>query len=589
VPVKASYIVFFLTVSSLFQVSAHIPDSLRNQFRLLKGDSARFHYILNLSSQQEDLVKQITLAKYALEFAQEKSLEEEKIHALFYLGARHSKLANFQTALSLLYEARKLADQKSYGHWKPRIVMMIGIVYDKIGDRKNALSHYFEALNLYKQDDNLRYQAIIYNNIGLVYYFHGEYLKSLDYLNRSLKIKKQIGSAEFRHNYGNFGRVYHKLGKYDSAKIFFNKGLALTPYRSDSAELHGFIGQLYFDLNNYELAVDHLSKSIKLAASLGLKDVVVESSGPLTLVFEKTREFEKALEIAQLHQLYVDSLYNETSQKRLAMIEARYKQAQLEQTLSQQQTITYIIAGFFIIIISVIFYSSYIRSKRKASEELLTQKTAELKGQEKERKRIAEDLHDGLGGTLAGLKLSLLNLEIPNINGKVDKMIDNIDMASNEARNIAHNLTPPDFEKFTFTNTLSNYFKRINQQNSMVFTVELFPEEQFNKLPIATLTTLYRIIQELSTNIVKHASASFAEIQLTKHDNYVNLLVEDNGNGFDLSNKTEGIGLSNIRSRVKVANGQIDIDTAPGRGTVVNINLTTGEKPHRLWNRKKSN
>ena len=107
----------------------------------------------------------------------------------------------------------------------------------------------------------------------------------------------------------------------------------------------------------------------------------------------------------------------------------------------------------------------------------------------------------------------------------------------------------------------------------MELEIHCFPEEQLNNLEDGLKTDLYRIIQELATNIHKHANATEVSVQLTIHTGYINLLVEDNGQGFQVSDEIEGIGLVNITSRVRLLQGNFEINSHPGKGTVANIDI----------------
>lgn len=187
--------------------------------------------------------------------------------------------------------------------------------------------------------------------------------------------------------------------------------------------------------------------------------------------------------------------------------------------------------------------------------------------QEAERKRIAEDLHDELGSSLAALKLrlqkaSLAEEELKNILAVVDK-------ASTDAQNISHNLMPPEFEETALYLLLSNFYSRLSTESPVLFHFHYSgTDHRFTK---NEELLLYRIIMELTSNILKHSGASEATIQLIYYDDHLEIMTEDNGQGFS-ENKKGGIGMKNIRSRINYLSGEMKIDTGP-KGTTIIISI----------------
>jgi len=190
-----------------------------------------------------------------------------------------------------------------------------------------------------------------------------------------------------------------------------------------------------------------------------------------------------------------------------------------------------------------------------------------LQVQEIEQKRIAEDLHDELGGNLAAIKMNLQSLEFNEENSK--KIIQLIDKASNNARNIAHNLMPPEFEKTKMIELLHNFFNKLNREGGISFI--FYTSGGDNHFDKQAELIIYRIILELTNNIIKHSQAAEATIQLISYDTYLEIMVEDNGRGF-INADVEGIGLKNIQSRVNFLQGNITIDSSNyGTTTMIRV------------------
>ena len=190
-----------------------------------------------------------------------------------------------------------------------------------------------------------------------------------------------------------------------------------------------------------------------------------------------------------------------------------------------------------------------------------------LATQENERKRIAEDLHDELGGNLAAIKMALQSFELPNQQNAILKGL--IDNASVNARDIAHNLMPPDFEKTGLRDMLRAYYQRQATEKNISF--QFYASDPVASFDKQDELMMYRILLELTNNIYKHSMATEATIQLVYYDSYLEMMIEDNGKGFS-NPQTTGIGLKNIRSRVDYLGGSLNIDTGK-KGTTVIIRI----------------
>jgi signal transduction histidine kinase len=187
--------------------------------------------------------------------------------------------------------------------------------------------------------------------------------------------------------------------------------------------------------------------------------------------------------------------------------------------------------------------------------------------QEAEQKRIAQDLHDELGGNLAALKMTLNSFSLPDERAGV--LIGLIDSASASARSIAHNLMPPEFETTLLDNLLAGHCQRLSTENNLQFHFHSTGKKTYFSKQDELM--IYRIAMELASNILKHSKATEATLQLIYHENYLEIMSEDNGKGFP-STPSDGIGLANIRSRVNFLNGTMNIDSgAYGTTTIIQI------------------
>jgi len=201
-----------------------------------------------------------------------------------------------------------------------------------------------------------------------------------------------------------------------------------------------------------------------------------------------------------------------------------------------------------------------------------------IQGQELERSRMAKDLHDGLGGMLSGIKLNLSSMKGNMIIQERDaqlftKSISQLDNAIAEMRRVAHNMMPEALMRFGLKEALQDFCDGINESNELKLKfTQLGLNEPLEK---STEVILYRIVQELTNNAMKHAAAKNIFIQLNQHDRGITLTVEDDGKGFDTAilSAIKGAGLHNVQARVDYLKGALQIDSEPGKGSSFNIEI----------------
>jgi signal transduction histidine kinase len=195
--------------------------------------------------------------------------------------------------------------------------------------------------------------------------------------------------------------------------------------------------------------------------------------------------------------------------------------------------------------------------------------TAMMEGEEKERTRLARELHDGVGGILSATKmhLSVLRQEQsqPTTSSKFDHTVSMLDSASKEIRAISHNLSPDILQHYELDAALANFCRSVS---NAALQVDFYSLGEPPRLKSNYKLIIYRMVQELVNNIIKHAGASHAMVQLSQYDNILSITVEDDGAGF-VQKESTGIGLLNLQARARNINGQLNIESTPGSGTTV--------------------
>jgi signal transduction histidine kinase len=205
---------------------------------------------------------------------------------------------------------------------------------------------------------------------------------------------------------------------------------------------------------------------------------------------------------------------------------------------------------------------------------------AVLQGEETERKRLAQDLHDGLGGLLSGVKLKLTNMKGNFVLSQeyvnhFDNALSLLDNSISELRRVAHNMMPESLVKYGLKDALQDFCNQIDSDKKVKIHFQFFGEEK--RIESSIETTVYRIAQELINNSLKHAEASELIVQLILKEARVHLTVQDNGKGFDPNtvDTTKSAGLKNIRARVESFGGRIDLISTPGQGTEVTVEFNS--------------
>jgi signal transduction histidine kinase len=233
--------------------------------------------------------------------------------------------------------------------------------------------------------------------------------------------------------------------------------------------------------------------------------------------------------------------------------------------------------SFEVILLSIVLiyrFRNTENQKKKLENELKKEQLLsagyQITIQEKERSRIAKDLHDEIGSNLANLKMQLdqLDNKDPQTASKISSMLEVISITNKSLSAITYNLMPPSFNTTPFPSVLNTFFEKIKNNKSIYF--EFYIHNYLQAFKKEDELIIYRILLELSHNIIKHSKANSASVQLIYTRNSVNIIAEDNGIGIE--NQKKGLGLESINSRVKYLEGTIEIDSTTS-GTLISISI----------------
>ena len=380
--------------------------------------------------------------------------------------------------------------------------------------------------------------------------------------------EKGIKSAEKHQNQIALNRLKYaeyevnfKLKNYDKAKANLEYLLEKTPFIVDQKNYYNKLSEVYNATKNYDKAYFYSNKSNRINDSLN--DTKFKSE-----IVELEAKYKKA-----------------ENEKKINLLQSQNEKAALLVNNNRLNTILFAVLSVLLFLI-VLFLWILNNNQKKLSiqkeinheqeltsledQQKLSVSNALIEGEEVERKRIARDLHDGLGSMLSGLKIHLKLAEKENalsaaeVNNLLDKSIK-------ELRNISQNLMPESLLKLSLEHALRDLCMANSNAKTQIEFQYLI---QKPNLPKNYEIVIYRIIQELLNNALKYAEASLILVSCSQNKDTFFITVEDNGVGFDIMDKNNnGMGLRNIKNRVEILKGKLEIESEVNKGTSAYIEL----------------
>ncbi len=394
-------------------------------------------------------------------------------------------------------------------------------------------------------------------------------------------------------------QVFRQTERFDSAEYYFKKCYSVAEqynYGYGKAEAQLQLGGVSIQQQKYAEAEKYLLAGIRQADSIGYYNMLDEGYRYLADVYAATGRYKEAYEYHQKYKEVSDSVTSLDAKKFIEDLEKKYETSKKDQQLLLQQTqlqkrktLNYILiaAALALLLFSVLAFRNYNQKKKLQQQRIseletqqqLTATEAILKGEEQERTRLAKDLHDGLGGMLSGIKFSFQTMKgnmvmTPDNQLAFERSMDMIDSSIKEMRRVAHNMMPEALVRFGLNTALKDFCNDINQSGALIVNYQSIGLEN-EVVEQTAAVNIYRIVQELINNILKHAAANTAIVQVSKKGDSFSITVEDDGKGFDpqLLKGTKGIGWTNIQSRVEYMKGSIDVQSEPGKGVSVHVEL----------------
>lgn len=539
----------------------------------------------------------------AVELAEARKDSLQLSRAYSFFGVLHKNKGAFATALEYHFKSETINQKMNLRRGLASNYNDIGIIYKTMGEFENALEYYRKSNAICTEMGLTRGIIMTLNNMGTIYEALGKYDEAIVYYNRAYDkaVTEEVYGGQ-ANTLNNLGEIYANQGDTPKALDAFKRALEIDKITGDNfGHIYSLanIASCFIGLKQFDSAKYYYDNAMELAESLGSTQQIISLYGGLTRYYTEQGDYKSAFEQLQLFKTFQDSVYNETRSLQLAEAEKRFeadkkdreivllKQEQLIKNLEIEQhraERTALLIGIVLAAFILMYLYNRHRQKQKAilNRQLLLQKERHMKAivdtQEQERKRIAKDLHDGVGQSLSGIKLkmdSFVRYEdtLPKTESdKLKELVSHIDEACAEVRSISHQMMPKVLQDDGLVPAISDMLDK-SFRNSPI-KCEFEHHGLTGRLSENIEVGIYRICQELINNIIKHAGASKVNVQLFKNASMLILLVEDNGKGFAYNKKkNEGIGLMNINSRVETINGEFNLQPSPSSGTLATIKI----------------
>lgn len=559
--------------------------------------------------------------------------DTDRAYINYFIGKKYLRISGDSSRLYTL-EAIKLAKKYKDDEVLAESYSILGAREKHEGNFETALKYHLQALHIKEKSNNYKGLAVTYNDIGLVYKQMQRWEEALTYYRKANQFAHKAGRDEaISFTYNNLGTVFNETGNYDSALMCYRNALFyaekinnpgalataltnlgdihLTHKRYDSA-LHNFkrclsydkanddkygmslshmqLARVYSELGKLQMALAHIDTADMITKQENLLRERIEVLKIKSSIQEKSGDYGAAILSIRASAALKDTLISEETSRQVSELQTKYETEKKEQQIALQQSElrskNYVIGGISgVLLLGGLLGYSYYRRYRLAQQaklqkaimreqELATQ--AVLEAEENERKRIASDLHDGVGQLMsaARMNLSLISNEIEFGDERrklaFDKALSLVDDSCKEVRTVSHNIMPNALLKSGLVSAIREFIQKIDER---ALEVSLYTDGINDRLPSNVETVLYRVIQECVNNVIKHSGANTLDITLIKDDEGISVTIEDNGRGFDAKAETEGIGLKNMQTRIHYLKGTIEWDSAPGKGTVVTIQV----------------
>jgi signal transduction histidine kinase len=570
---------------------------LENAKKLINFDEDKdlaFQYLSLVARQQlytNDVYESLETSQQALNLGYKEN-SDELIELYKTIGISNYYLGNYTENIKAHLMALSISDSLGIDIQKPDIFNGLGVANLGLGNFEKAEEYHLKALQYAETFSNKPEASRARGNLAILYAQQGKFDLSEEWFRNEIDYLEKEGDSIFLSaNYNNLAYLFENKGDLNASYKNYKKALDIAIHTIDSnAVAIGYqnVGYILGRLNRNNEAIYNFEKGISMSRSIGNRTALRDGLLNLSEFYKKQGNTAKALSYYEEYHLLNDSIVGKEHLISVSQLEIKYETEKKEKEIislskqklkdrtritEQQRQLKWLAGSIFtFIILSLLLFLLFKqRLKNKRQNELIE---AISETQNTERKRIAQDLHDSIGGSLALIKNKLeVVSDKKNLTKKdLEETIKTVSRTGESVRRISHNLMPSELIKFGLVSGIQSILDQINKEE---LNSQLLTHNMEQRLDPTKEIQLFRITQEVIQNALKHANAKNITISLNKYAKHLNLMIEDDGTGFDYSAEktTEGIGLNNIKQRIAQLKGSFNIDTAINRGTTFNIQI----------------
>jgi signal transduction histidine kinase len=490
--------------------------------------------------------------------------------------------------------------------------LLLANIFKNAGQHDKAETYCLKAIKIFKENQKDTGELIdAFQTLAENYTLSGRNQQGRAILDKAWQLLRPYPESQRLLDYYAAECLYFIVAnQFEKALLSIDKGLVLSKklkvsYKEDRLLLQKFYASYYN--KDFEEAKNILRYLLKQDMMMALSVNRLQLYHGMAVSYEGLGKMDFAYTWMKRYSNLSDSVSESKLKNEVNALEIKYKNAEKQQEINKlkadniqaamavknNRLISWLLGtvSLFLTVVALLLYLYYRNNKKllvhkelsyrqhlneMQQQQQLQYSQAMLEGEEQERRRLARDLHDGLGGMLAGAKINLSGqLESPVSElqkANLQKVIGQLDNSVTELRRIAHNMMPVNLLNFGLKTALKDLCETFITPATHI---DFHAFEMESPIPEQTQINIYRIVQEMLANAVRHANATNILLQCSRNGRIFLITQEDNGKGFDVNSVhlEAGIGLSNIRNRVGFLKGKMDIESAADKGTIINIEL----------------
>jgi len=491
------------------------------------------------------------------------------VNSIITLGNIYEKLEEYDTALAKYNEAYQLSNQYGYSHLTNTALIDRAIIYFRHQKFTEAASEFKRAIDVAQENNNKQLEAKLYSNLGVVYRNQDKIELALESYRKALQLGEIINDeARIEAVYLNMGFLYKENKNYKEAIHFYNLSLPIAvklQEKVDIQDIYQNLSLIYGETGEYKKAYSYLTLATQYQDSIINKEKV-------RAIEDMKAKYEKERNVAQIKSLQ--------DENRIAELEKKSIQTERNAAIG----ISLIVV--FLLMLILYFFRMRVRKNRIIAFQRIQQLEDEKKllaaqsvivGQENERKRIAQELHDGIGVLLSTASIHFSTVSKKSKDSKTTEIFDKAEQllkqAGGEVRKISQNMMPVVLSKFGLFEALEDMFDQLDEMKDMHVNTSFSGSK--TRLTENLEIMLYRIVQEMVNNTLKHAKAKNIEFSFSKGNGVILIDFKDDGVGFDFDKlpHNSSLGIFGIQSRVDFLKGKLAIESKVGIGTYYHISV----------------